>query len=159
MVPERVPLSILLTPCAQERVRTGRYIVLWRSVARLTRFERVASTAGGHGVCHQSREKVGCCDPVYSSANWYDVVGDAAPMLVGRAFSMETLKNGTWWVPPGRRTPSAPCSAVVQRLLQREAHSFVIETRMPRSLVASEWAGNIVCRPILGGLHHQCGWI
>jgi hypothetical protein len=22
-----------------------------------------------------------------------------------------------------------------------------------------EWAGSVICRPILGGLHHQYGWI
>jgi hypothetical protein len=38
------------------------------------------------------------------------------------------------------------------------AHSFVTEqdAPVPRGV---DWAGNIVCRPILGGLHHQYGRI
>ena len=54
-----------------------------------------------------------------------------------------------------RRTPSAPRSAVVQRILYNSTRTHLSlnkDAPVPRG---AERARNIVCRPILGGLHHQ----
>jgi hypothetical protein len=50
-----------------------------------------------------------------------------------------------------KRTPSAPRAALVHELLQQ--HALVIENA-PMSR-AAEATGRILCRPILGGLHHH----
>jgi hypothetical protein len=50
--------------------------------------------------------------------------------------------------------PSAPRSAVVHELLQRHAHSPIIEQGRAASR-AAETTGRILCHPVLGGLHHQ----